>query len=243
MAMSILFLAIIGLGVLIIAVAVAVGHGHREASPRHGALADSPADIFSRERIHARAAARILGRHLADLAPGAKALAIIGDMRHRDAVDPLLDSLGEGLAEGLGEAAILAAVDTPDPPADDDEAHGDWDGIGSAAAFDALVRQHPACRLVVSFIGMPPDYSDMSLWADTPRLRPIIAVAQGGVPMLRNGVSGNALSAVVVPLPRTTGEAPPPGSDAQEIFDRHYLLVTPDNLESLATEHAALFAD
>jgi hypothetical protein len=242
--MALALLAIIS--VAFIGVVIALGCMMISARPRD--QRDSAEDLVAREQIFARASTRILGRHLADLAPAGKALVIVEQPTHPLTLKPLLDGLSEGLAEGLGKAATIAAIDAPDLSStagtmeDGNNAVG---GIGTleeslcAAHLDDLIAKHPDCRLVVSMIGMPADYSDMAIWTEDPAQRPIVAVALGDVPMLKNALLGQAIHAVVLPHANPTSEAP--SSDPQDVFDQRYLLATPENVEELAAEHENLF--
>ena len=197
------------------------------------ATRDASETILARERIFARVSTRILGRHLADLAPGAKTLVIMEKPISPPTLKPLLDGLGDGLAEGLGKPATIAAVESPPDDATEESF--------CAAQIDALIAKHPDCHLIVSLSGMPTDYSDMAIWTRDPGQRPIVAVAMGDVPMLRNAILGHAIHAAI--LTRTDTGTDTLASDPQDIFGQRYLLATPDNIEELAAEHGHLFAE
>jgi hypothetical protein len=239
--MALTVLAIISVAFIGVMIALVCMLVSARPKPAH----DASEDILARERIFARVSTRILGRHLADLAPGAKALVVSEKPMSPATLKPLLDGLGDGLAEGMGKPATIAAVDSP---AQDLAADATPEGIDDAMAgpfcaaqLDAIIARHPDCRLIVSLSGMPTDYSDMAIWTEDPALRPIVAVAMGDVPMLRNAILGHAIHAAVLPRPDAGTDTL--ASDPQDIFDQRFLLATPDNIEELVAEHGHLFAE
>lgn len=214
----------------------------------------APEDILARERIFARAATQVLGRYLADLAPGAKALIIVANKARQLSLKPELDSLEEGFAEGLGAPVTIEAIDSPnlrlaDPNQDPELEAESLDAPAPslseclcAAHFNDLLSRHADCNLVISFIGMPPDLGEMAAWTESRQSRPTIAVAEGVVPMLKDVLLSDAVCAVVVPRDRIHSNQIPP-RDVQEAFAQRYLLATPDNVEELSAQYTRLFTE
>jgi len=248
--MTIAVLVAVGLAVVVFIGAVIFAGVNAEGPPRpeHDA---APEDILARERIFARSAAQMLGRYLADLAPGANALAILADANEMSSRHAELDGLKEGFTEGLGESVNLVAVDYPnlaitEPTPAASNSFGDMlpplENLKSVHFTDLLTR-HPECKVVVSFIGLPPDLGDMPAWAQEPDQRPLLAVANGPTPLLRNALLGEAVVAAVLPHPDRAGGSQVPPSDIEEAFAQRYLLATPDNADELAEQYPQLLAN
>lgn len=102
--------------------------------------------------------------------------------------------------------------------------------------FETLLASHAECDVVVSFIGLPPDFESMSAFQDEDGPLFIIARTYGDgigdrihVPMLAAHVMTGRLRAVV--LPRSQGAR---SVDEAPSFDDYFTLLTRDNAADLS---------
>jgi len=79
----------------------------------------------------------------------------------------------------------------------------------------------------------------MKFW--TMKKRPDLALASGSVYELKKAIAGKAIVAAVTYNPKAVYDEKPPPADLDAAFDKRYLLVTPDNVLTVAGEYGDLF--
>lgn len=196
--------------------------------------------------VFARVSAMVLGEHLAQTAPDAKILVVVvAPQAHLE--DPLTRLGVEGLKAGLGTANPIVAIDSPRAeaaatggPVTPEKALR-LRRTTRADGFDKLLDAYPECNLVVSFIGLPQNPEAMAVWKRAPEARPRFALIGGSVRHCRNAILAGAVCAAIVTRPDYLPDQTVP-EDLRAAFDRRFLLVTPENVEQLAAQHA-IFAE
>jgi len=224
--------------------------------------------LISNEMYYARVAAEFFGRHLAATHPGAKALIIV---ENKKSTNEHLKNRLDALKRGLGSAITIVDIDSPDltlgatPPEGADQQQPQDPNAPPAPRvppappvnimmmpiqhmtfaihFDDMIKRHPNCNLIISFIGLPPDAGDMAIWSQEPETRPKVAILHGEVFALKNAIASGAISAVVVPLPGAKLDEGAPPRKLQDAFDKRYLLITPQNVAEIAAKYSRLFAE
>lgn len=118
-----------------------------------------------------------------------------------------------------------------------------------AADFDALIQRHPDCNLIITFIGLPAEVEEMEFWhseakseekPDLPE-KPKIAIINGDVYKLKNAISTGMVVAAVTYSPKAKFDEATAPSNPKTAFDKRYLLITPENVESINEEFGGLF--
>jgi len=195
-----------------------------------------------------------LGQYLAEKCPGAKVL-VIQDPETKTSSERRKIAL-EGLKKGLGSKATVTATESPKIPKNAKGMMGEM-GMGAGgpegemlppmeywltpAAFDALVKKHSDCNLVVSTIGLPSQFGKMKLWRSVQSKKLKVALGGGSIFELRKLFLGKYLVAAVAYNPKAVYDDSKPPSNLDEAFRKRYLLITPENVAQLAKEYTGLF--
>jgi hypothetical protein len=155
--------------------------------------------------------------------------------------NPLLD----GIKEGLGDKVTIEQVLYPELPKSAQAPAGPEgemmemmppDMWFTASYFDNLIKtKATGCDLIISLLGMPTDPAAMKFW--TMKNRPKLALARGSVYELKKAIASKAIVAVVSYNPDGTYELKAPSKDLDKAFDERFVLVTPENVEELATKY------
>lgn len=196
--------------------------------------------LIQNELAYSKARAVIVGQHLATKYPGSKALVIT------DGSEPLNKSqeqLLEGFKQGIGSAIIIESAEglpidkNPKKPED----YRPMEEMMSAALFDKLIAKHPNCTLVVSLIGLPYDVPNMTLWKMPESARPKVALLTGDIHQLKAAIMASYIVAAVSMRPDLKNIEEKAPSDPKKAFDIRYLLITPENVAKIATDHKGIF--
>ena len=113
-----------------------------------------------------------------------------------------------------------------------------------AANFDAMLKRHPECNLIISLIGLPMDVENMEIWdaEETPETpKPKIALMDANIYNLKAAISSGIVIGTVTYSPAAKYDESKPPADIKQAFDKRFLLVTPENVEAIATQHTGLF--
>ena len=202
-------------------------------------------------------AMKTLAEHLAKQFPKQRVLVLanpfIHNSRQPKSIRVMEETSVNALKKELGGANVVmgfpqlrpGAWENPQSFVADPESTTPLSFLVAPDAIDSLVKEHGECKLIVSLIGLPVELNRVSAWTDTagprfalllPDLR-MIGSTSAVVAAMRSG----KLVAFVLSKPGANLDERFSGGDAQMMFDRHFLLVTLENIESLARAHPKLF--
>ena len=213
-----------------------------------------------REARGARAlATRGLAEHLARTFPGQRALVVANPFTRekgmaRGTVD--MEEAGlRGLRAGFGQRLVLEAVAFPElkPGALENPRALLMDGATTTplsylvtdGAFDQLARQHPACELIVSLIGLPAELERVDCWRTPGRPRFALLLPDlriiGDDAAVRSAVQSGKLVAFVCPRPGVSDTPVNMGEDIAVEFEKRFVLVTAANFDQVIQIYPNLF--
>lgn len=200
-----------------------------------------------------------LGSHLAKAFPGQRVLVFSNPFtQHEGTAKAILQTEAagvRGLRRGFGPQQAVAAVVFPElqPQALDNpralfidrETTTPLSFLVAPGAFDKALKEHPDCSLAVSLIGLPVDLGRVECWSSPgpPRfalLLPDLSLLGGGA-AVEGALRRGKLAAFVLGRPGAPGSEAPVGRDLQREFDRHFVLVTPENFELVRRTYPGLF--
>lgn len=113
-----------------------------------------------------------------------------------------------------------------------------------AVDFDAMMKRHPDCNLIISLIGLPMDIENMEIWyaEETPEApKPKIALMDANIYNLKAAILSGIVVGTVTYSPTAKFDESTPPEDVQQAFDKRFLLITPENVEAVATQYTGLF--
>lgn len=174
----------------------------------------------------------VFGRKISDKYKNAAVLIITSpDYQKRENQKAVFDGLLKGLGKNLRTLEI-DSVTLNDIFSYPEEF---WNIYHSTSAkdFDAIIKRHPSCYIVISLVGLPTDVEEMQIWNYDLRDRPKVAVINGDIPRLLKAIKNGWIVAATeykVGVSDIKSNAP---SDPFEAFDRRYRLLTPYNVEEL----------
>jgi hypothetical protein len=201
--------------------------------------------LIANEMKFAKSKAIVLGEKMRTKYPGVKTLVVAN---HNYQKSQRQQELIAGLKEGLGIAAITV-VDTLEFP-EKDERMGPGEiemmpleEMMTSREFDALLKKHPDCRLVITMIGLPRDASGMKLWTQDESKRPALAMLNGEIHSLKNAIKAGLIAAAVSYRPGIKFSEDPCPENPQEAFDERYIIITPENVDEMAAKYDKLFME
>ncbi len=179
-----------------------------------------------------------LGDYLGANFPGHKLLLITRSQS--PASKQLHERMKNGLTRGINDRLTIMAQEAPPLPAvsgEDDELdryNAEW--------FDAMIKLHPECNLVLTLIGLPHDIDAMKFWDLDTSIRPKLVVAFGAVYELYHAVKSDHVAALVANKPSYQLDLDDPTKlNPMIVFNRQYLLVNKNNIDQVAQENPGLF--
>lgn len=200
---------------------------------------------------------RVLGEHLAELHRGSRALVIVpprgtgGGKEGRRRKNAFLD----GLRTGFADRVTLQAIDFPKFRAvveTDDDGDASKSAVSSswnpplqywysAEVLDSLLKEHPTCNLVVSYVDFPADYERLATWKLPPGKRPVFALASGSLERMLPAIQRGWLAAAIDY--RSARVAAHAGSEdeARRLLRDQCRIVTPKNVAKFAADYPLLF--
>ena len=146
----------------------------------------------------------------------------------------VLESKGRG--PGAGPAAGPGGPGGPE-----EEFMMPLEEMMTAKDFDKLLEKHKDCKLIVSMIGLPRDAGNLRVLKMSKTARPRIALLNGDIHSMQGAIAAGFIVAATSYKPgvKYTEDAPP--KDVQKAFDDRYLLITPENVKSVAEQYKGLF--
>jgi hypothetical protein len=161
----------------------------------------------------------------------------------------------EGLRRGFGKTIALGAIEypalrpdylrNPDSVRIAPQTTTPLSYLVAEDAFDMLAQRHPDCDLVVSLIGLPANLRRVQLWQKSggPRLALLLPDLRliGDQAAVRAAFRSGKIAATVLNKPGAPAEDIPIGRDTKAEFERRYLLVTADTIDSLIKAYPQLF--
>ena len=264
-----------------------------------GIFGDTTAATFMKnEEVYANSKGIVLGRYLAEKAPGTKALLVVDNISNNKMQEQII----RALKEGIGDKITIVAEDSPaepqvipeatepeatEPEATEPEAKAKPrtttpptppppkngtagvlpsgrpavgpNGVPSGGAFmemlslrdsmkavnfDAMLKRHPECNLIISLIGLPMDVENMEIWyaEETPETpKPKIALMDANIYNLKSAISSGIVIGTVTYSPAAKYDESKAPTEIKQAFDKRFLLVTPENVEAIATQYTGLF--
>lgn len=193
-------------------------------------------DDFRTEENHfAKASALMLGEIFAKKCPNSKALIIVrkGYEKNRRK-DALLDALEDGFGDKI-EIKKIVFIDEGMP---ENSADGD---IMKAVNFDKILEANQDCEVVISTIGLPLDVDNMKIWDKKIKDRPKIGLLNVYVPVVRNAIKAEYISAAVISRPKAVIDGKKLPEDLKKVFDLRYLMITPENVDDINVKNPGLF--
>jgi len=241
-AVSIAKPAAVGLMALVVICAVVI-------LMKTGVLGDQGTQkIIQNEFTYTKSSYFTLGKYIAEKIPGAKILLVVDKQRQNDTRSP---ALLESFKLGLAGKATIAATETPaiawpegrPQPRPEEMDMIPLQEVMTAESFNDLIAKYSDANLIVSFIGLPNDIENMTVWTMEPEKRPKIALINGAYHNLKTAIQSGIVAAVIAvnPTAKFTDEAAP--VDVKAAFDKRYILITPDNIEKISTTYQNMFQD
>jgi hypothetical protein len=201
-------------------------------------------------------ATRTLAEYLARQYPGQRALLVSNPFTQNDDATKEVVAMEKagiaGIQKGLGTKVTLEAIVFPElkPEARanprailiDNETTTPISYLVTESAFDQLVARHPNCDLLVSLVGLPATLNQAQCWHTAkpkfalllPDLRLI-----GPATAVKQAMHKGKLAAFVLNKPRAPDLHSPLKQNGE--FDKRFLLVTPENIESVIASYPQLF--
>lgn len=201
---------------------------------------------------------RVLAEYLKERDPGQSVLVISNPFAEMPGRAPEIYDVQNaslaGLRKGFGDIVELkigipklkpAAIDNPAAIPMDPKTKTPLSFLVEEGAFDQLVEQHPACKLVVSLIGVPANREKFTSWTNpgAPAFALLLPDWRmiGDAQAILTAFQSGKLAAAVVEN-RGAPEIGKGGEDYRMQFQSRFLLLTPENVGDLLEKHPDLFA-
>ncbi len=202
----------------------------------------------SEELFNARISGVMLGRYLARTSAGSNALIITHD---ENSENSFLDASLDGIREGLGVKVKITAIDSPIPAAA--ATLNEKNKMSpekmlyrtrkvQSNSFDKVIAKHPECNLVISLIGLPKDANKMSIFTMKPEKRPKLALLSCNISMMKDRISQGDITVAVIKRPDYVPGKNKISKNIEVEFDKRFLVVTPESLKLIATDHPSVFS-
>ncbi|MSU61423.1 MAG: hypothetical protein EXS31_03345 [Pedosphaera sp.] len=193
-------------------------------------------------------AVRELAEYLARTFPADRVLVLanpfINDPRQPKSIRVMEDAALRALKKALGDSKVVTAFPQLRPGAQENpqafivesETTTPLSFLIAPDAIDTLVKQHPDCKIIVSLIGLPVELNRVSAWSEP--TGPKFALLLPDLRMIGNSAAIGAamksgkLVAFVLNKPGAKMDEQMSGVEAHVVFERSFLLVTPDNIEA-----------
>ncbi len=198
--------------------------------------------LMANELKYSKSSYFILGKQLAEKMPNAKTLLLI------DTVNPNDKRSGEmmqAFKDGAAGKLVFSAEITPMPEGIKPDPTGMMMPLSEllkAKDFNTVIGKYPTCNLIVSFIGLPRDIENLSVWSMPSDKQPKIALLNASTYDLKNAIKTGAVIAAVTMNPAAKFDEKPAPKDVKAAFDVRYIMLTPDNVDKMAEGNKNMFA-
>lgn len=212
--------------------------------------------LREREMAYQEIGYRKLGEFLAERHAGARALIITEPSLQGIEARPASVQLS-GLRRGFGDKIDIVAAVSPKVPDSASSAfaaeYGSKQRGGQAGEmlpplefwytaeiFDDIVARYTSeCDLIVTTIGLPMQSERMRYW--TMPNKPALALASGSIYELKQAIKTGTIVGAITYNPKAVYDEKAPPTDLDAAFDKRFLLVTPENVDTVARKHSDLF--
>jgi len=231
----------------------------------------SSTEMMKMQNAWTRLSGQKLGEYLATTYPKSKILIVVQPQTAytKGRPTPLLDGLKAGLGDSMtivaeaapelpkmpgGMPGMVPMPPIPPPVAGDKSSNpppsmptpeemlmmGPIEMWLNAERFDAFLEPFvPKVDMVITTIGLPMQPGTLKFWKFDPR--PMLVIAQGNIQELKVAIQAKAVVAALAFNPTAKFESKWPPKNLEKAFALRYLLVTPENVEQIATEHKDMF--
>lgn len=202
---------------------------------------DDTQSLIENETKFACAKSEVLGDYLKGKFPGEKILVVADRNFAKDKrSERLVDALKKGLGVNDIEVDTIVLESKGKGPAEE-EFMMPLEEMMTAKDFDKLLEKHQDCKLVITMIGLPRDANNLKSLKMTKDKRPKIALLNGDIHSMQGAIASGIIVGAVSYKPgvKYTEDAAP--KDVKAAFEQRYLLVTPENIKTVATEYKGLF--
>ena len=109
--------------------------------------------------------------------------------------------------------------------------------------FNNFLKSNPGHNVIISLIGLPPEKQELAKVElfDAEKMegkqRPVLGLVNGDVYGLWMAIKIKYIHSIVTYRPKTKFDKKPPPENLKEAFDKRFILITPDNLESVLKSH------
>jgi hypothetical protein len=196
--------------------------------------------VVDKEMKYLYAAMRVMGEQLGEGHEGSNILLITNRVNeyNQERHDAILD----GLKSGLDGRATIGSVIHPEPPEGVNAEEYYEEEMFTAEMMNKTVADNTEHDMIVSLLGLPFDFAEMTLWQMEDDKRPKLGLAFASVYELQRAIKAGYVGVVIAYNPNYVYDikAEPP-EQYREAFDQRYLLITPENVNDIAATHPSMF--
>ncbi len=181
-----------------------------------------------------QAKAFMLGKEISRQYPKGKVLVIVSYHYHKS---NNLMSVVDSLEKGLGEREVIVRETNISPAKEGDIEMTPIEEIVKARDFDDLINTHKDVAVVVCTFGFPLDLKNMRTLRRAIKGTPKFAMLTGDTCRLKGFIKAGAIIAMTTYKPGIQFKDEVPPKDPAKAFDIRYLMITPENIDSLPEEY------
>jgi len=204
-------------------------------------------DFLERQYLSREAKLAILSDHIQQTLDGQSILVIAEET---EVIEPRCDfnKLNAEFAERIGASAFYEFPKLTF--ASEEEAMMAEEDFRTANQYNEILKTYPQVDVVVVLNHLPMDYQMLDIWdvkrwnRKYHRLPPKLILAEHPIYDMRRPIKAGMIVAATPDSPTAIYDYKKPlPKDIQERFDQQYLLVTPDNVDSMTKEYPGLFME
>ena len=157
--------------------------------------------------------------------------------------DDRLDTIKSALKEAFDGRLTISRTVHLESPEGQDGMPPMFETMFTAEAFNDIVTDNSEATLILSLVGLPMNWKEMTFWQLEDEKRPKLVLTNGQVYELYDPIIQGYVNAVVHYNPSSEynfqDDVP---SDVTEAFKKRYLLIDSDNIAKIASENEGMFA-
>ncbi len=111
----------------------------------------------------------------------------------------------------------------------------------TAKFFDQLLEQYPQCQVIISFVGLPPDFKTMKFWELSDEKRPALVICDGFLAELQKAIRRGYIDLMLSSNFKRFDYKKPIPEDDNEAFNQRFILISPENIDELRQKYPHLF--